>query len=68
MIKIEHRRTTDLSADAVWEELRHFDRVLHWIPGGDKSKITVHGEGIGAVREPAAGHPRPSAASALGSR
>ena len=51
MIEIEHRRDTDLSADAVWEELRHFNRVLHWIPGGDKSKITVRGKGVGAVRE-----------------
>lgn len=51
MIEIEHRRDTDLSADAVWEELRHFDRVLNWIPGGDQSTITVQGEGVGAVRE-----------------
>ena len=51
MIEIEHRRDTDLSPDAVWEELRHFDRVLNWIPGGDQSKITVHGEGVGAIRE-----------------
>ena len=51
MIEIEHRRETDLSADAVWAELRHFDRVLNWIPGGDHSTITVHGEGVGAVRE-----------------
>ena len=51
MIDIEHRRDTDLSADAVWDELRHFDRVLNWIPGGDQSTITVQGEGVGAVRE-----------------
>ena len=51
MIEIEHRRDTDLSADAVWDELRHFDRVLNWIPGGDQSTITVQGEGVGAVRE-----------------
>lgn len=51
MIEIEHRRDTDLSADAVWEELRHFDRVLNWIPGGDQSTITVQGEGVGATRE-----------------
>ena len=50
MIDIEHRRDTDLSADAVWDELRHFDRVLNWIPGGDQSTITVQGEGVGAVR------------------
>ena len=51
MIEIEHRRDTDLSANAIWEELRHFDRVLNWIPGGDQSTITVQGEGVGAVRE-----------------
>ena len=51
MIDIEHRRDTDLSADAVWDELRHFDRVLNWIPGGEQSTITVQGEGVGAVRE-----------------
>ena len=51
MIDIEHRRDTDLSADAVWDELRHFDRVLNWIPGGDQSTITVQGEGVGTVRE-----------------
>lgn len=51
MIEIEHQRDTDLSPDAVWEELRHFDRVLNWIPGGDQSSITVHGEGVGAIRE-----------------
>ena len=51
MIEIEHRRETDLSPDRVWKELRHFDRVLNWIPGGDQSTITVQGEGVGAVRE-----------------
>ena len=51
MIEIEHRHETDLSPDAVWEELRHFDRVLNWIPGGDQSTISVHGEGVGAIRE-----------------
>ncbi len=51
MIDVEHRRETDLPADAVWEELQHFDRVLNWIPGGDESTITVRGEGVGAVRD-----------------
>ena len=51
MIEVEHRRETDLPANTVWEELRHFDRVLSWIPGGDESTITVRGEGVGAVRE-----------------
>ena len=51
MIEIEHRRDTDIPADIVWEELRHFDRVLNWIPGGDRSTIAVNGAGIGAVRD-----------------
>ena len=51
MIEVEHRRETELPADAVWEELRHFDRVLNWIPGGDESTISVRGEGVGAVRD-----------------
>ena len=28
MIEIEHKRDTDLSADTVWEELRHYDLSL----------------------------------------
>ncbi len=51
MIEIEVRRDTDLPAEQVWEEMRHFDRVLKWIPGGDKSTIKVKGKGIGAVRD-----------------
>ena len=51
MIEVEVRRGTDLSPEMVWEELRHFDRVLHWIPGGDASTITIQGEGVGAVRD-----------------
>lgn len=51
MIEIEHRRDVDLAADAVWEEMRHFDRVLRWVPRGAESTIAVRGEGIGAVRD-----------------
>ena len=51
MIAIEHKRDTDLSADTVWEELRHYDRVLKWIPRGDESRITIKGEGIGMIRD-----------------
>lgn len=51
MIEIEHKRDADLSADAVWAELRHFDRVLDWIPGGAESTIHVHGVGVGAIRD-----------------
>ncbi len=51
MIEIDVRRDVDLSADTVWEEVRHFDRVLRWIPGGAESTIEVNGEGVGAVRD-----------------
>ncbi|MBH80321.1 MAG: hypothetical protein CMQ49_07435 [Gammaproteobacteria bacterium] len=51
MIEIEHRRDIDLCADTVWEEVRHFDRVLEWVPGGDQSSIRVQGEGVGAIRD-----------------
>lgn len=51
MIEVEHQRDTDLSADSVWEEMRHFDRVLRWIPRGDESTISIKGEGIGMVRD-----------------
>ena len=51
MIEFEVQRETDLPAEQVWEEMRHFDRVLRWIPGGDASTIKVTGEGVGAVRD-----------------
>ena len=51
MIEIEHQRDTDLSADRVWEEMRHFDRVLRWIPRGDESTISIEGAGIGMIRD-----------------
>jgi hypothetical protein len=51
MINIEHKRRTDLSADTVWDELRHYDRVLKWIPRGDESTISVSGEGVGMIRD-----------------
>ncbi|MGE0666992.1 MAG: SRPBCC family protein [Sphingomonadales bacterium] len=51
MIEIEHKRDADLSADTVWAELRHFDRVLNWIPGGAQSTIRVEGDGVGAIRD-----------------
>lgn len=51
MIEVEHRRDIDLSADTVWEEIRHFDRVLNWIPRGEESTIAVKGKGVGAVRD-----------------
>ncbi|MCP5178369.1 MAG: SRPBCC family protein [Pseudomonadales bacterium] len=51
MIAVEVHREIALPADVVWEEIRHFDRVLHWIPGGETSRINVRGEGVGAVRD-----------------
>jgi hypothetical protein len=51
VIEVEHRRDIDLPADTVWEEIRHFDRVLKWVPGGEESTIDVQGEGVGAVRD-----------------
>ena len=51
MIDIDVHRTVDLPADQVWDEIRHFDRVLRWIPGGSESTIHVTGTGVGAVRD-----------------
>ena len=51
MIEVEHRRDIDLPAETVWEEVRHFDRVLHWVPGGAESTIAVTGSGVGALRD-----------------
>jgi hypothetical protein len=51
MIEVEHKRIIDLPAATVWEEVRHFDRVLTWVPGGDTSTIRVTGSGVGALRD-----------------
>ena len=51
MINIEVERDTDLNADIVWEEMKHFDRVLNWVPGGNKSTISIKGEGVGMIRD-----------------
>ncbi|MEZ5460004.1 MAG: SRPBCC family protein [Steroidobacteraceae bacterium] len=51
MIEVEHLRTIDLPAAVVWEEVRHFDRVLKWVPGGETSRIAVTGSGVGALRD-----------------
>lgn len=51
MICVDVKRDTDLPAETVWEEMRHFDRVLNWIPGGAESTILVSGHGVGAVRD-----------------
>ena len=49
-MEIRYQRKIDLSAAEVWAELRHFDRVLNWVPGGKNSTIAMQGEGPGAVR------------------
>ena len=51
MIEIECAREIDLPADVVWAEVRHFDRVLNWVPRGDESTLSVTGEGVGMVRD-----------------
>jgi polyketide cyclase/dehydrase/lipid transport protein len=51
MISIEHQRLTDLPAERVWDEMRHFDRVLNWVPRGDESTIRITGTGVGMVRD-----------------
>ncbi len=51
MISINVEREVDLPAETIWEEMKHFDRVLRWVPGGDKSTISVKGEGVGAIRD-----------------
>ena len=51
MIDIHYECQADLPADTVWEELRHFDRVLRWVPGGGESTLTTSGNGPGMVRD-----------------
>ena len=51
MKSVEVIRTTKIPAEIIWDEMKHFDRVLRWVPGGDKSTISVKGKGIGAIRD-----------------
>ena len=44
-------RIAEIPAETIWDEMKHFDRVLRWVPGGDKSTISVKGIGVGAVRD-----------------
>ena len=41
MITVEHRREVDLSADQIWDELRHFDRVLRWLGESDSPLVVA---------------------------
>ena len=48
---VEISRITDIPAEIIWNEMKHFDRVLNWVPGGNESSISVKGKGVGAIRD-----------------
>jgi len=51
MKTVEVTRIADIPAQVIWDEMKHFDRVLRWVPGGNESTISVKGNGVGAVRD-----------------
>ena len=51
MKTVEVIRIVDIPAQVIWDEMKHFDRVLRWVPGGNESKISVKGHGVGAIRD-----------------
>tara|TARA_B100000886_G_C20416016_1_gene489299 strand:- start:1530 stop:2021 length:492 start_codon:yes stop_codon:yes gene_type:complete len=51
MKTVEVSRIADIPAQIIWDEMKHFDRVLRWVPGGNESTISVKGHGVGAVRD-----------------
>ena len=51
MKTVEVSRITDIPSQTIWNEMKHFDRVLNWIPGGNESSISVKGKGVGAIRD-----------------
>ena len=51
MKTVEIIRITDIPAEVIWDEMKHFDRVLRWVPGGAESTISVKGKGVGAIRD-----------------
>ena len=51
MKTVEVIRIADIPAQVIWDEMKHFDRVLRWVPGGNDSTISVKGHGVGAVRD-----------------
>ena len=51
MKTVEVIRTADIPAEIIWDEMKHFDRVLRWVPGGAESHISVKGHGVGAIRD-----------------
>ena len=44
---VEVSRITDIPSEIIWNEMKHFDRVLNWVPGGSESTISVKGKGVG---------------------
>ena len=51
MKTVEVSRVTDIPSEIIWDEMKHFDRVLRWVPGGNESSISVKGKGVGATRD-----------------
>ena len=51
MKTVEVIRIADIPAQVIWDEMKHFDRVLRWVPGGNESTISVKGHGVGAIRD-----------------
>jgi len=51
MKTVEVIRIVDIPAQVIWDEMKHFDRVLRWVPGGNESTISVKGHGVGAIRD-----------------
>ena len=37
MKTVEVSRITDIPSQTIWNEMKHFDRVLNWVPGGNES-------------------------------
>ena len=51
MKTVEVVRIAEITAEIIWDEMKHFDRVLRWVPGGNRSTISVKGNGVGAIRD-----------------
>ena len=51
MKTVEISRLADIPSEIIWDEMKHFDRVLRWVPGGSESTISVKGKGVGAIRD-----------------
>ena len=51
MKTVEISRVADIPSEIIWDEMKHFDRVLRWVPGGSESTISVKGKGVGAIRD-----------------